>query len=137
MEAEVASVRRQLDAMTAELKVGKQAIAELTAQCKRSDSEVGRRYAPISRLQSPKPTSYLELLRSRDWRRGFDLNLLRDLDARAGVPPPAAAKHWSQSAIDCKASWRNLEFQVGAHVTTIEKSRAVRPGCRRPRALNR
>lgn len=123
LEAEVASARRQLDAMTAELKVGKQAIAELTAQCKRSDSEAGGARSDLAVAKS-QAHSYLELLRSRDWRRGFDLNLLRDLDARAGAADSGREALESERN-RLQSQLANLEFQVGAHVTTIEKMRSA------------
>ncbi len=123
LEGELASARRQLDAMTSELKASKQAIAELTSQCKRSDSEVGGARSDLAVAKS-QAHSYLELLRSRDWRRGFDLNLLRDLDARAGAADSGReALESERNRLQSQVA--NLEFQVGAHITTIEKMRSA------------
>jgi chromosome segregation ATPase len=105
LEAELAAARRQIDAMTAELKAGRQAIADLA----------------VAKSQSH---SYLELLRSRDWRRGFDLNVLRDLDARAGAADSGREALESERN-RLQSHVANLEFQIGAHVTTIEKMRGA------------
>jgi chromosome segregation ATPase len=84
LEADLIAVRAQAQSLSAELKAHQESVATLSAQLKRSESEVkGTRTDLV--LAKTHASSYLELLRTREWRRGFDHNLFRELDAKAGA----------------------------------------------------
>ena len=60
-----------------------------------------------------RSTSYLELLRTRAWRRGFDQNMMRDLDAQVGRAN--AAMRVLESERD------RLRSELAAHAAHIEQ----------------
>src|SRR5882757_9249362 len=72
MDEELQAERAQVRMREAELRIAREAVAALNERVKRGDAKI-------------QAGSYLELLRTRDWRRGFDLNLFRELDAQVGA----------------------------------------------------
>jgi chromosome segregation ATPase len=84
IEADLRDARARSDEIAAELKNTRQSVAQLTAQLTAGEVELGstRRELNAMKVQAG---SYLENLRTREWRRGFDLNLFRELDAQIGV----------------------------------------------------
>jgi hypothetical protein len=94
LEAELQSARSHAQAVTLELQSAQQAVATLTAQHARGESELAatrRELGSATKLAE----SYLETLRTRDWRRGFDQNLLREWDQKIDV---AQAGHGAAQA---------------------------------------
>jgi formylglycine-generating enzyme len=75
LEADLPAARMRADAIALELKASKRAAARLAAQLTRSESDL--------KAERAKLNSHLELLRSWEWRRGFDQDMCRELDARA------------------------------------------------------
>jgi formylglycine-generating enzyme required for sulfatase activity len=78
------------DAIGLELKASKEAAALLSAQLTRSESGLNAARRELGALKT-QLNSQLELLRSRDWQRGFDQNLCEELDARAQAAEAALA----------------------------------------------
>jgi chromosome segregation ATPase len=116
LEQELLSVRGQLSTVSSELKTNQDSVRTLSEQLKRSEAghhAVGADLA-ASKTQS---TSYLELLRTRDWRSGFEQNLFRDLDAKVGA---ADARHAVLTA-----ERDRLQAQVSGHETTIAAHNAT------------
>ncbi|HEY2675907.1 MAG TPA: FHA domain-containing protein [Steroidobacteraceae bacterium] len=124
LEVELTAARRQVEAMIAELKAGKEAVAELQSQCKRNESDISSTRSDLAVAKS-QAASHLELLRSRDWRRGFDLNMFRELDARAGAADSGREALHSQRD-QLQAQVAKLEAQVSAHAATIEQLQGAR-----------
>ena len=62
-----------------DLKASRQAVTELTERVSRGESELkaNRRDLAVAKAQAE---SYLEILRTRDWRGGFNQNLFREWD---------------------------------------------------------
>jgi chromosome segregation ATPase len=81
---ELLSVRGQLNRASAELKTSRDKASTLSAQLKRGESDLNAARSELA-LSKAQADSYLELLRTRDWRSGFDQNLFRDMDARVGA----------------------------------------------------
>ncbi len=81
LEADLQVALARADAISLELKVGQEAAAVLNAQLKSSESRLN---AALTELGAAKTqsSSYLELLRTREWRRGFDQNMFHELAAR-------------------------------------------------------
>ncbi len=81
--ADLQGALARADAFSLELKVSQEASAVLNAQLKRAESRLN---AALTELGAAKAqsSSYLELLRTREWRRGFDHNMIRELDAQVG-----------------------------------------------------
>jgi septal ring factor EnvC (AmiA/AmiB activator) len=74
--------RAQVGALSRDLEASRDAVASLTAKLARGEAELveGRRELGSLRTQA---ASYLEVLRTRDWRGGFNQNLFRDWDDKA------------------------------------------------------
>jgi chromosome segregation ATPase len=122
-EVELTAARNQVEAMRTELKVNKETIADLRLQCKRHETEIRGTCSDLS-VTKIQAASYLDLLRSRDWRRGFDLNLFRDLDAR--VSAADSGREALQAQRDqLQGHVAKLEIQVAAHAATIDKLQAA------------
>jgi chromosome segregation ATPase len=84
LDAELQSSRAQATALAQELVAGRDAAATLERGLKRSESEADAARTELAKAKS-QASSYLELLRTREWRRGFDQNLFRDMDAQVGA----------------------------------------------------
>jgi chromosome segregation ATPase len=84
LEADLASAGTEMTAIALELKSSQALTAALGAKLKRSESEINAAKSD-STVAKTRAGAYLEVLRSREWRKGFDLNLFRELDARAGA----------------------------------------------------
>ncbi len=89
LEADLQGALARADAISLELKVSQDASAALIAQLECAESRLN---AALTELGAAKAqsSSYLELLRTREWRRGFDHNVIRELDAQVGA---ASAGH--------------------------------------------
>jgi formylglycine-generating enzyme required for sulfatase activity len=88
--AELPAARMRADAIGLELKASKEAAALLSAQLTRSESGLNAARRELGALKT-QLNSQLELLRSRDWQRGFDQNLCQELDTRAQAAEAALA----------------------------------------------
>ncbi len=118
LDEELQIERARATTLAAELQAAREKAAALSGEIKRSSSEVN---AARSELGAAKiqASSYLELLRTRDWRRGFDLNLFRDLDAQVGA---AHAGHGALESERARLRGRmaDLQAQLTAHSSAAE-----------------
>jgi chromosome segregation ATPase len=119
LEQDLQSVRSQLSSVSADLKTHQETVRTLSAQLKRGESEMVAVRADLA-MSKTQATSYMELLRTRDWRSGFDQNLFRDLDAKVGA---ADAKHQALAAERdrMQSQLAVQESTIAAHNATIEK----------------
>ena len=122
LDAELQNSRARTQALEVALQSSRNAAAALEVQLKRGESEVN---AVRSELRTAKTqaVSYLELLRTREWRRGFDQNLFRELDAQVG------AAHLGSSALESerdrlRARAAELESQLAAQHHATAEARA-------------
>jgi chromosome segregation ATPase len=81
LEAELRAARARSESMAVDLKNTQQSVAALTAQLKVGAEELDSTRREL-RVVTTQATSNLEQLRTREWRRGFDQNLFRELDAK-------------------------------------------------------
>jgi hypothetical protein len=84
LEAELRAVRKQADALTSKVKGGEQGATELAARLKRSESDVNIAHSDLAGVKK-QATAYLEKLRTREWRHGYDQNMFREMDAKVGA----------------------------------------------------
>ena len=84
LEKELNSVRAQLNTVSVELKASQEKAGILGAQLTRNQSETSVVRSDLEQAKAQN-ASYLEVLRTRDWRSGFDRNLFRDWDEKAGA----------------------------------------------------
>ncbi len=119
LEDELTAVRAQLHAASAELQSSQQQASALGAQVKRGESEIRAARADLAAAKN-HANSYLELLRTRDWRSNFQQNLFRDMDAKVGAAD--AARESLQSERDrIAARVADFEATISAHCATIEQ----------------
>ncbi len=84
LDTELQAARAQAKGLGLELQVSRETAAALTIQLKRGENEANAARAELTALQA-QAHSYLEMLRTREWRHGFDQNMFRDLDAQVGA----------------------------------------------------
>ncbi len=119
LEDELSAVRAQLNTVSAELKESRQQASALGAQGKRHESEFRAARADLA-LSKTHANSYLELLRTRDWRSHFDLNMFRDMDAKIGAAD-AAHEALKAERDQIVARMTTYEATIAAHSATIEQ----------------
>ncbi|HMH28849.1 MAG TPA: FHA domain-containing protein [Steroidobacteraceae bacterium] len=119
LEDELSATRAQLTTVSAELKVSRQQTSALGAQAKRQESEIHATRAELA-LSKTQASSYLELLRTRDWRSNFHQNLFRDMDAQVGAAD-AARKVLQAERDQVQARLAAYEATISAHSATIEQ----------------
>jgi chromosome segregation ATPase len=122
LDAELQTSRARGDALALELQAGRDAQAALAAQLKRAEAEVSGARSEMAASKT-QAVSYLELLRTREWRRGFDQNLFSELDAQVG------AAHLGTSALESErdrlqARVTALETQSAAQLAAADTERA-------------
>jgi chromosome segregation ATPase len=122
LDAELRASRAEAAALASQLQASRDAEAALAALLKRAESDLGgaRSESAVSKTQA---VSYLELLRTREWRRGFDQNLFSELDAQVG------AAHLGTSALETErdrlqARVAALEAQSATQVAVADAERA-------------
>ena len=99
-ETELKVARARIDTLASDLKASHAAAAALGAQRERGDSHLVAARTELGAVQA-RSSSYLEVLQTHEWRRGFDQNTVRELEARDGV---AAAGVDSQRPADSPAA---------------------------------
>jgi chromosome segregation ATPase len=123
LDADLRNARAQADTRAAELQASRETLAALNLRLERSESDVkaARSELGAAKMQA---SSYLELLRTREWRQGFDQNLFRELDAQVG------AANAGQGALESErdrlqAQVAALESKLAAQGEAIDKLQAA------------
>jgi chromosome segregation ATPase len=122
LDADLQSTKLAVQELSTQLKASKESVAALTARLKRSDGEVNTIRAELGAVRT-QSASYLELLRTREYRRGFDENQFLELDARVGI---ADAGH-NALKTECDrllAEAANRDLQIAAQNAAVEKLQA-------------
>ena len=121
LAADLQAARADAKALAAELQASRDTVSALNAQAKRRDSDaiIVQSDLRAARLQAD---SHLDLLRTREWRRGFDANLFREMDVQAGV---AQAGHGALESERARLHGQvaALQAQLSAHKTQSENER--------------
>jgi septal ring factor EnvC (AmiA/AmiB activator) len=123
LEVDLASARAEVRAISAELKASQVMTAAHDAQLKRSESTINAAQSDSTAAKS-RASRYLEVLRTRDWRKGFDLNLFREMDARVG----AADTGRDALKADCdrqRSQLADQETKIAAQTAAIEELQAA------------
>ena len=84
LERELKEANERAETLARDLQASRQSVAELTERISRAESELkaNRRDLAAAKLQAE---SYLEILRTRDWRGGFNQNMFREWDDKIAV----------------------------------------------------
>jgi chromosome segregation ATPase len=107
LDTELRTARATANALALELQASQGMAAALNQQLERGESEVNAARSELGAVKT-QASSYLELLRTREWRRGFDQNMFRELDAQVG------AAHLGSSALESERD------RLRAQVATLE-----------------
>jgi sulfatase modifying factor 1 len=110
---------RMPDGLASELKASKAAAALLSTQLTRSESGLTVARSELGAMKK-QLNSHLELLRSWEWRRGFDQNMCRELDARAQAAEMECATLQAERD-DLQGEAMRLRRQLGADYAAVEK----------------
>jgi sulfatase modifying factor 1 len=125
-EAKLPGTRLQPDAIASELKASKEAAALLSSQLARSESALAVARSELGAMKM-QLNSHVELLRSWEWRRGFDQNMCRELDSRAQAAEMECAALQAERD-DLQGQLTRLRTQPGANDMAADKMRmAARP----------
>jgi chromosome segregation ATPase len=119
LEDDLSAVRAELNKVSAELKSSQQQAAAHSARATRHEAELRAARADLT-LSKTHASSYLELLRTRDWRNNFRQNLFRDMDAKVGAADSAreTLKAERDQIVVRLAAY---EATISAHSATIEQ----------------
>jgi chromosome segregation ATPase len=118
LEEELSAARAQLKTLSAELKISQDQAGAFSALAKRNESGLRAARADLA-LSKTHASSYLELLRTRDWRSNFHQNLFRDMDAKVGAAD-AAREALKAERDQIAARLAAYEATISAHSATIE-----------------
>jgi chromosome segregation ATPase len=123
LEEELNTVRAQLNSVSSEFKTTQLQLISVTERAKRSESEINsaRSELAATRMQA---SSYLESLRTRDWRSGFEQNLFRDMDAKVGAADVVHARLQGERD-EMQRQLTVLQAAVSTHEATIEQLRSA------------
>ena len=112
LDADLRAARARADALASEVKRGQQGANELAARLKRSETEMSTVQSDLAAVKK-QSSSYLEKLRTREWRQGFNQNMFRELDSKVG------AAQMSCSALESERA--RLQAQVaGAQAQRVK-----------------
>lgn len=122
LDAALQAARAQTETRTAELQASRRTAAALERQLKRSGSELNAAQSELGAVKT-QASGYLDLLRTREWRRGFDQNIFRELDAQVGA---AHAGHGALEADRARLQDRlaGLEAQLSAQAAESQSEQA-------------
>jgi chromosome segregation ATPase len=124
LEREVKEASQRADGLAVNLEASRQSVAQLTERIARAESELkaNRRDLAAAKLQAE---SYLETLRTRDWRGGFNQNMFREWDDKIAVEQSGRGALQAECE-RLKSMAAALNSKVGEQNETIEKLNAAK-----------
>jgi chromosome segregation ATPase len=105
LNAELQSERERASSVSAELRTHQEALVAAKVELRRAESETAAARAELATAKA-QASSHLELLRTREWRRGFDQNVFRELEQQVG------AAHAGHGALESERE--RLQAEVAA-----------------------
>ncbi len=123
LESDLEAARARAEALDRDLKATRQSLSELVAQLKQGEVELqtSRRELTAAKAQAD---AYLETLRTREWRGGFNQNLFREWDQKED----AARSGQGALQAECdqlKATIAALNAKVLEHDEKVAKMQAT------------
>jgi formylglycine-generating enzyme required for sulfatase activity len=109
LEADLRAARTHADAVMIDLRENKEAVAQLKARLKRSESQLNSARSELGSVMT-QSNSFLERLRTREWRRGFDQNIALESGARVDAADVG------------RATLRTERDHLQAQVTTLQST---------------
>jgi chromosome segregation ATPase len=123
LESDLRAARARADAMAADLKSTLASVAALTVQLKAGEHELAATQRELSQMKAQAAT-YLEQLRSREWRQGFDQNMFRELDAEIGAAEKGQGTLQGERD-ELRQRVTDVELQLAARDKSIAKLKAA------------
>jgi chromosome segregation ATPase len=119
LDREVKEAHERAEALALELQASRRSVAEITERIARAESELkaNRRELAAAKLQAE---SYLEILRTRDWRGGFNQNMFREWDDKIAVEQSGRGALQAECE-RLKLMAASLNSKVAEQNETIEK----------------
>ncbi|HTV97739.1 MAG TPA: FHA domain-containing protein [Steroidobacteraceae bacterium] len=81
LERELKEYKERAEALTLDLKASRQSVSDLMTRVARGESELNANRREVAGVKA-QAESYLEVLRTREWRGGFNQNLFREWDEK-------------------------------------------------------
>jgi hypothetical protein len=124
LEREVKEANERAAALALDLEASRQSVSQLMERISRAESEVkaNRRDLAAAKLQTE---SYLEILRTRDWRGGFNQNMFREWDDKIAVEQSGRGALQAECE-RLKSMAAALNTKVTEQNETIEKLNAAK-----------
>jgi formylglycine-generating enzyme len=119
LEADLPAARMRTQAISVDLKESKEAAGRLAAQLARSESELTAERSKLGAMTT-QLNSHVELLRSGEWRRGFDQDMCRESDARAQAAEMGRVTLQAERD-DLQGQVRRLQSQLDANKAPADK----------------
>lgn len=122
LAADLAAARTLHQSASADLQNTRQTVSTLSARLETGEQELRAARHELTDVKA-QAAAYLENLSSREWRRGFDENMFRELDARIGAAQGDRGALQSESDALRKQAL-DLEAKLAAREQTIAKLQA-------------
>jgi formylglycine-generating enzyme required for sulfatase activity len=116
LEADLRAARAHAEAVMTELRENKETVAQLKARLKRSESQLNSARRELGSVMT-QSNSFLERLRTREWRRGFDQNMFLESGARVDAADVGRGS--------LRAERDHLHAQVATLQTTLDAQDAL------------
>ena len=122
LESELAASRANAASLDLQLKAIRGELLTATAQLRHAESNLNSTRSELAAVKT-QGESYLELLRTRDWRSGFDQNMFRDMDAKIGAADSGRdVLEAERDRLHSQVS--QLQTQIAARDVSIDELRA-------------
>jgi chromosome segregation ATPase len=126
LERELAEARGRAEALALDLKASRQSVSDLMTRMARGESELNGNRRELGSVKT-LANSYLEILKSRDWRSGFNQNLFREWDEKID----AAQSGRGALQVECDRLMQSaaaLNAKIAEQDETIAKLNAAKAG---------
>ena len=139
LEAELQAAGADANALGVELEATRQAAAALASQLKRRELEINATRYDLDAAKIQAGT-YLDVLRTREWRRGFDQNLWRESEAQVGPAHAGEDAHAAHARpvpsieADVQRLTTELAVKSAANAEFDDENRKLRVALERARA---
>lgn len=128
LEADLQAARAHANTLSAELEAGRRAADALATKLERSESEINATRYDLGAAKMQAGT-YLDVLRTREWRRGFEQNLSGERAAPVAAHPEGSAA----GQAEVRRVTAELQMKSAANAQIAEENRTLRAALERSR----
>jgi chromosome segregation ATPase len=124
LEREIKDANERAEALARNLEMSQQSVSQLTAGISRAEADIKASRRDLAAAKS-QAESYLEILRTRDWRSGFNQNMFREWDDKIAVEQSGRGALQAECE-RLKSMSAALNTKVTEQTETIEKLNAAK-----------